>query len=254
MCDKKYNMLTRDWVYLLVLSIILQFIIYFLAFVYNSSTNALGYVSFAGTMISIILAIIAIGYTYGESIRQKHNEDELIIQIRGLSEIKEKLGDQVDVLENIASLKQSVDEKLDASHRWIVENINKYENSEKIDTGNFGTPSVTILETNLKYLSSTNYVFDIYVIYLYKSMGWNKTGGFVKFIDNLFDQFKILEKNERSAYIRFEASMAVWSILKSLDLIEDEVINFNVSKFYKEKYKNLDELPSTELKQLIQGL
>lgn len=254
MSNKKYNMLTRDWVYLLMLSIILQFIIYFLAFVYNSSTNALGYVSFAGTLISIILAIIAIGYTYGESIRQKHNEDELIIQIRGLSEIKEKLGDQVDLLENIASIKQSVDEKLEASHRWITENISKYENKDKVDNGNFGTPSVSILETNQKYLSSTNYVFDIYVIYIYKTIERYPAEGFIKFTKNLYDQFKILENNDRSAYIRFEASMAVWSILKSLDLIENDTIKFNVSKFYKEKYKKIAEIPSIELKELIQAL
>ena len=252
MSNGKYKIQTRDWVYIIVLSIILQFIIYFLAFVYSNSTNALNYVSFAGTMISIVLAIIAIGYTYGESIRQKHNEDELIIQIRGLSEIKEKLGDQVSLLENVASLKQSVDEKLEASHIWIKENVSKYANYEKNE--NFGTPNITKVDNNQNYLINSNYIFDIYVITLYKVIAENNTENFEQFIKGLFKYIKNKEKNEGVAFAKFEASMAVWSILNSLSLIEENAFKFDVSKFYKEKYEVLEDIPATELRELIKGI
>lgn len=100
----------KDFVYIFVISIILQFIIYFLSFIYGGSVTALGYVSFAGTLISIILAVIAIGYTYGESIKQKTSSDQLLVEIAGLRDIKDKLAGQVGVLENIADIKSAVED------------------------------------------------------------------------------------------------------------------------------------------------
>ena len=110
----------KDFVYIFVISIILQFIIYFLSFIYGSSVTALGYVSFAGTLISIILAVIAIGYTYGESIKQKTSSDQLLVEIAGLREIKDKLAGQVGILENIADIKSAVEDTKNAVNRFDV--------------------------------------------------------------------------------------------------------------------------------------
>ncbi|WP_373350912.1 hypothetical protein [Acinetobacter bereziniae] len=109
---------TKDWLYLFIISFFLQFIIYYFSFIYGGSVKALGYISFAGTLISIILAVIAIGYTYGESIKQKGSSDQLLLEIAGLREIKDKLAGQVDILENIADLKVVVEDTKNAVSKF----------------------------------------------------------------------------------------------------------------------------------------
>ncbi|MDR6628353.1 hypothetical protein J2X86_000341 [Acinetobacter lwoffii] len=101
---------TKDWIYLFIISFFLQFIIYYFSYIYGGSVKALGYISFAGTLISIILAVIAIGYTYGESIKQKGSADQLLLEISSLRDIKDKLAGQVDILENIAAIKSTVED------------------------------------------------------------------------------------------------------------------------------------------------
>lgn len=244
----KYKMQQRDWVYILILSMVGQFIIYFLAYVYNSSTNALGYVSFAGTMVSIILAVIAIGYTYGESIRQKHNEDELIIQIRGLSEIKEKLGDQVDVLEGIANLESSIGKKFEESYKLIKENTNQYLNNSSSEVNNSKTSN------NEAFLSSTNYIFDIYTLILYEIISKTNPSDVKDFSDAMFSYLKNKADNENIAFTKFEAAMAIWSILKSMGLMDVFEFKFDVKKFYKKKYPEIESIMAAELKNLIKKL
>jgi len=210
----KYKIQQRDWVYILILSMVGQFIIYFLAFVYNSSTNALGYVSFAGTMVSIILAVIAIGYTYGESIRQKHNEDELIIQIRGLSEIKEKLGDQVNVLEQIADLKKDVNHTKEITLSNI-QNLIKNMTPEPV------VPSNSTTSNEFPFLSSMNFVLFAQIstlIYIYDNSNSKHLRDFGAEVKKYYaDKFTIPHEIQLS----FEGTMAVWTILNNLGVWDE---------------------------------
>lgn len=128
---------TKDWIYLFIISFFLQFIIYYFSFIYGGSVKALGYISFAGTLVSIILAVIAIGYTYGESIKQKGSSDQLLLEIASLREIKDKLAGQVDILENIAHLKLVVEDTRNAVSKFDLSNEMKilkdhFKNEEKI--------------------------------------------------------------------------------------------------------------------------
>lgn len=68
----------------------------------------MGYVSFAGTIISIILAVLAIGYTYGESQQQKNSSVTLANQIDELVQIKEDLKIQAHALNDIQILKSDL--------------------------------------------------------------------------------------------------------------------------------------------------
>lgn len=119
---------TKDWIYLFIISFFLQFIIYYFSYIYGGSVKALGYISFAGTLISIILAVIAIGYTYGESIKQKGSSDQLLLEIASLRDIKDKLAGQVDILENIAAIKSAVEDTKNAVNRFdIAKEIEKFQ-------------------------------------------------------------------------------------------------------------------------------
>ncbi|NUF17334.1 hypothetical protein, partial [Acinetobacter lactucae] len=97
----------REWIHLIITLSIIQAGVWFVSFVYAGSTNALGYVSFAGTLISIILAVLAIGYTYGESQQQKNSSATLANQIDSLITIKEKLEVQAESLQGIKLLEEN---------------------------------------------------------------------------------------------------------------------------------------------------
>lgn len=100
----------REWVHLIVTLSIIQAFIWWVSFQFSGNSSALGYVSFAGTLISIILAVLAIGYTYGESQQQKNSSETLAGQINSLVKIKDKLEIQAEALDNINILKSSLDE------------------------------------------------------------------------------------------------------------------------------------------------
>lgn len=234
MVKAQYKMQQRDWVYILILSIVGQFVIYFLAFVYNSSTSALGYISFAGTMVSIILAVIAIGYTYGESIRQKHNEDELIIQIRGLSEIKEKLGDQVDVLEQIADLKKDVNSTRELTISNIqnfIEIMNTQPQSKNEETKSDDFAFLTNM--NLVLFSQT-----AILIYIYDSFEFNDVEGFANLVANYYKDFSTTHEELMA---RVEGLMAVWTIFNNLNILDEYQYKPKLKEYLKDKISRNEE-------------
>ncbi|MCF0265966.1 hypothetical protein KW868_16080 [Acinetobacter guillouiae] len=99
---------TREWILSIIILLIVEAFVFWVAFQFAGNSSALGYVSFAGTLISIILAVLAIGYTYGESQQQKNSSDTLSNQISSLVKIKEKLETQADALEDIKELKSKL--------------------------------------------------------------------------------------------------------------------------------------------------
>lgn len=116
----------RDWWFFIALISLGQACIWFLSYHYGTNNSALGYVSFAGTLISIILAVLAIGYTYGESHQQKNSSITLANQIESLVEIKNKLEIQADALTDIRTVKNHIldlSEKLESSFKETNSNI-----------------------------------------------------------------------------------------------------------------------------------
>lgn len=106
--SEKTKFSKREWIHLIITLSIVQAAIWFVSFVYANNSSALGYISFAGTIISIILAVLAIGYTYGESQQQKNSSSTLGNQIESLIKIKDKLEIQAEALEDIKELKSNL--------------------------------------------------------------------------------------------------------------------------------------------------
>lgn len=92
------------WLLILLLVFVAIFIGY-ASFENAGNGSALNYVSFAATLISIILALVAIGYTYGESVAERSKVDKLSQDLSTLSEISDKLARQADVLDKIDSIR-----------------------------------------------------------------------------------------------------------------------------------------------------
>jgi hypothetical protein len=82
---------TREWIFLITILLLIQFLIHWLSLNYGGSTSALGYVSFAGTVISILLGLIAIIYSFVQSISQTSSAVEIREQIEKLISAGEKI-------------------------------------------------------------------------------------------------------------------------------------------------------------------
>lgn len=129
---EKSKFTKREWIHLIITLSIIQAFIWWVSFQFSNSSNALGYVSFAGTLISIILAVLAIGYTYGESQQQKNSSNTLSTQIDSLIKIKEKLEIQADALIGIKELHNflgSFDQKIDGHFKETKTKIDTFTNN-----------------------------------------------------------------------------------------------------------------------------
>lgn len=104
--DKKFS--TREWFFVLILISMTQGFIWYISFVYSANGSALTYVSFAGTLISIILAVLAIGYTYGESLSQKNKSDNVSSQIAVLNEVIKNIHFESQSLEQISTISEEL--------------------------------------------------------------------------------------------------------------------------------------------------
>jgi hypothetical protein len=83
----KSPLTSREWL-LIIFAIILTELI-FLHFIYTNGTNEgmLAYFSFAGTITSIILAVIAIIYGFIQSLSQQSATDRLTQGVRALDRV-----------------------------------------------------------------------------------------------------------------------------------------------------------------------
>lgn len=98
----------REWWLALILVSVIQGVIWYISFVNAGNQSALGYVSFAGTLISIILAVLAIGYTYGESIGQKNQGDSISSQIGLLSDVVKNIKYESESLTQISQISEEL--------------------------------------------------------------------------------------------------------------------------------------------------
>ncbi|WP_125561240.1 hypothetical protein [Pseudoalteromonas rubra] len=98
----------REWFFTIVIISLIQGFIWYAAFVNAGNGSALNFISFAGTLVSIILAILAIGYTYGESISQKNQSDTVVNQISTLNEVIGNIQDQSENMNQIKDISRSL--------------------------------------------------------------------------------------------------------------------------------------------------
>ncbi|HCA5020453.1 TPA: hypothetical protein MW153_002004 [Acinetobacter baumannii] len=223
---------TKDWVYLFVISLFLQFIIYYFSFIYGGSVKALGYISFAGTLISIILAVIAIGYTYGESIKQKSSSDQLLLEISGLRDIKNKLAGQVDILENIADLKIAVEDTKNAVNKIDFSNEIKYLQTQ------FKEEKKTDLNKNLNIEQVEEFVKKLSVISDHRFLEIIEALeiGNIKGIDDFLKHFSNKEYDKDARIELVIMFLSHYTIGCALGLFEKWQVNNGIKDIYKRKY------------------
>ncbi len=137
-------MKTREWIMVIFIVILIQFIVQGSAWIYGTNNSALGYISFAGTIVSIILAVLAIVYSYVQSITQQNSSNTISKQVDKLinvadrvdeskNELSVSLGKLYDVSENIDktlseqekihSTVKTIDSKVETLGKDVLEHL-----------------------------------------------------------------------------------------------------------------------------------
>ncbi|WMO23894.1 hypothetical protein NI374_06450 [Vibrio parahaemolyticus] len=116
----------REWILFIIIISLVQGFVWYSAFVNAGNGSALNFISFAGTLVSIILAVLAIGYTYGESITQKNHSDTVVNQISKLNDAIDTISGQTesfnqikDISETLAQYSDKVDSKFELTHQEV---------------------------------------------------------------------------------------------------------------------------------------
>jgi hypothetical protein len=241
---------TKDWIYLFIISLFLQFIIYYFSFIYGGSVKALGYVSFAGTLISILLAIIAIGYTYGESIKQKTSSDQLLVEIAGLRDIKDKLAGQVGILENIAEIKTDIKDTKDAVSKFDLANQlqimkDQFEEPKKL------TAATSIeLDKIEQIIMGFKMVSDGYILEIIHVLETEKIGDLTDILIQVVEcDYEIKEwVSMANLYV------GIYSMAESIGIFKDLKVQDGIKDIYTKKYpKNTNKMkPDSNFGMIVQ--
>jgi len=100
----------REWVFLIVVLILSQLIVHMLAWRFGASVSALGYISFAGMIVSIILAVLAIIYGFVQTGEQSRASSTIASQVTSLHRVVESfqksggvLSEQLQQLSSISA-------------------------------------------------------------------------------------------------------------------------------------------------------
>lgn len=229
---------TKDWLYLFVISLFLQFIIYYFSFIYGGSVKALGYISFAGTLISIILAVIAIGYTYGESIKQKSSSDQLLLEIAGLRDIKNKLAGQVDILENIADLKIAVEDTKNAVDKIDFSSEIKYLRSQFAAGENLDISENIEPDQLEKIINGFSVISDHRFLEIMDALENHKVDNFNKFVEHFSKNTYFKEASSEILIMYFSH----FTIGSSLRVFEEWSVKNRVKEIYRVKYPQNSEV------------
>jgi len=109
---KESKLSTREWILTIIILLLVQFLIHWISLKYGGSTSALGYVSFAGTVVSILLGLIAIIYSFVQSVSQSSSAIEIREQIERLVTAGEDITKSKDALHDSAFTIRSITENL----------------------------------------------------------------------------------------------------------------------------------------------
>lgn len=152
------------WLLIMLAIIMGQYIITGWVGGYGGDKEVLSHISLAGTVVSIILAILAIVYTYFQTFSQQRDSATIASQIdslrRVLEEIRSSRADLSDQVQRLEDLGQKVDRSVsvaEQSHRSVQELAIKFEQI-KLDTASTSNRSTSAATTVPKEALATRLI------------------------------------------------------------------------------------------------
>lgn len=104
----------REWILIIILIVVIQFTVQVAAWSYSTDANLLNYISFTGTIVSIILALLAIIYSFVQTFSRENSSQRIGLQIDNLVEVVKNIQTSEDdlgkVLETLTVINQKVEQ------------------------------------------------------------------------------------------------------------------------------------------------
>lgn len=180
--EKKQKFSTREWCLVIAILSLVQFFIHWVSYQFGGSPNALGYISFAGTLVSIMLGLIAIIYSFVQSISQNTSVIEIRDQVERLivaggeisesgriihsasQEVNELVGDLVSkVTENTSTTKEA----FGSFNKLTSElNLSSIRQNKEVDKGEAGVSP----GAGRSVIDSERLIVHIMVLCVYESV------------------------------------------------------------------------------------
>lgn len=88
----------REWIFVIILVILSQFLLHQYSSNMMNENQVINYISFSGTIVSIILAILAIVYSFFQSITQQSNSDKIASNVESLTVVASTVNTSVDTM------------------------------------------------------------------------------------------------------------------------------------------------------------
>lgn len=224
----------REWLLVILLIMIVQFIVQCIAFLYAGSGSALNYISISGTIVSIVLALLAIIYSYFQSASQVNTSASLNTQIEKLisivDKVKESKDDFSDELKNLENIREKIESSISiqlSSHSKVSEISETLDYFLENNISNYSGNSETNKFSRL--VSEGNTILHLVLLVIYKSItdGVSYKKIFPEICVPLIDALKsemIEQKISEDFY--HGAILSVLNLLMALDIIEVENESF----------------------------
>lgn len=252
--NEKKAFTKREWIQLIVILTIFQSFFWYAVFENSQSESALGYVSFAGTLVSIILAVLAIGYTYGESISQKNKSEGLADQINTLGKLIESVEVEAKSLEKIQDIATELtgfigsykaDKQTSEFHlQQIRENINKFTKSSNSKPDSISNESIGPIRPIDKLINSNRSPLDEACFLMLVYIENNQDGTGLDCMDELLEDVLSDTPMQLPPEFFHGALFTQYSLLKNLGFIEEDVVS--------EEYKIDEDLKSFITHEMIE--
>ncbi len=252
---------TREWVLLTLLMGVVQAGIWYISYVNGSNGSALTYVSFAGTLISIILAVLAIGYTYVDSVAQKNNADTTVNQIGILNDAVKNIkvsSQSLNVISDISDKLHSFSESFNIEMIENKEKINSVQQDLKSLIGVIQPQKINLAKSNKKEGQDVDVVlFNITVsdsvgacIYILSSIDGKQYKGDVSsdlLVRTLVEYWTKVDKevdeitkehSDSTLHLALGTIMVVFNLFLNLDLFETDGGKFVLTDKFKDEVRS----------------
>lgn len=215
-----FNYSNREWIFIIVLILVISKFIDFIAYTYSSNENVIGYVSFASTLASIILAVLAIIYGFLQSHQQSIASLSMVSQVETLSKVlidiqsnNDKFNKDINKIDGIMNtLNFSFEEikNLRSSHEGFTSKFEGFlkdlSHNKVILTGEDQKQNSLKNNINL-FLAEDRSLFDVTLLLLFLFEGKKVT------LDKLSDKYLSINKNNTNINHRIAGFIDATAVL-----------------------------------------
>ncbi|MCT9260474.1 hypothetical protein [Acinetobacter baumannii] len=254
--SEKTKFTTREWILSIIIMLIIEAFIFWVSFQFAGNSSALGYVSFAGTLISIILAVLAIGYTYVESQQQKNSSATFATQLDSLVKIKDKLQIQAEALDNIQNLKNDITDfkaevfdhfsetknKIESNNGFIKQLIDGSDEEKKIlnniqDSGVNSNLIERIFSRNEMNIFKIGFI--VAFAFIRSKVLDDPNEDIWKYMKNNSYLKELFNSNNSLAFSMYATALVIFDLITKLQILNDSEINPKLSDIFKTYIEDL---------------